>query len=122
MVFSLGTNDRAGGDGYGSFQTAEGDEWGDLRRILTEILPPRPDWDEYFMNVAIVAASAVLTPLRSDRLVFGDREIARNIRALLRGAASVEEQTLAVAVNVTVSSTGAGSSDSSNVASTGGLS
>jgi osmotically-inducible protein OsmY len=29
----------------------------------------------------------------------GDREIARNIRALLRGATSVEEQTLAVSVN-----------------------
>jgi osmotically-inducible protein OsmY len=29
----------------------------------------------------------------------GDREIARNIRALLRGAVSVEEQTLAVSVN-----------------------
>lgn len=28
-----------------------------LRRILTEILPPRPTWDEYFMNVAVVAAS-----------------------------------------------------------------
>jgi len=28
-----------------------------LREILTRILPPRPSWDEYFMNVAIVASS-----------------------------------------------------------------
>lgn len=37
IVFALGASSRAGGDGPSGFQTQDGDEWGDLRRIVTEV-------------------------------------------------------------------------------------
>jgi RHS repeat-associated protein len=37
LVFSHHAGDRAGGDGSGYFKRANGDEWGDLRRILQRV-------------------------------------------------------------------------------------